>query len=328
MKRILFIITFFVILLSEASAFDLEKGISKNSQNINVFKQIYFTFKTLPGYIFEYDQNKYYSLSKTGSAVGEYNFAITPPTNRGWSLTRWPHLKPPIEITNNLYNFSIKAFKSNIAHVPNRRTAGCLAQTPLRYGDIEVDGKSELVLFLNGELIIFSPEYRRTVFSTFWQADDWERETTEYNSKPSPESKHIYQFASAALALKDLPYKAMRSYSKIYVGKFDQDDTPDIIVWQKVYESNTSEEAPGFKLLRSSYQHFERDLIAQEQSEAGVTGEYLSQETEPATIQNWLSAKQLTWQKGYPSTSECPGQENQLIPEMHDPLLNDPDVLK
>ena len=45
-------------------------------------------------------------------------------------------------------------------------------------------------------------------------------------------------------------------------------------------------------------------------------------------IQSWLLAKNLTWQKGFLSKSECAGQEGQLIPEIHDPLLNDPDVLR
>ena len=44
-------------------------------------------------------------------------------------------------------------------------------------------------------------------------------------------------------------------------------------------------------------------------------------------VNGWLAAKQLSWQQGFPSRSECPGQEGQLIPELHDPLLNDPDVL-
>lgn len=245
-----------------------------------------------------------------------------------WPLTRWPYLQPPSEITSSLKNVSIKKYKSNISHISNRRTSGCLAQTPLRYGDVEGDGVSELVLFLNGELIIFSPEQQRTVFSSFWQADDWDREFNEYNNKVSVDDDKAYQYASAAMAIKGWPYKAMRSYSKIFEGSFDQDTHPDILVWEKVYESNTTEEAPGFKLLRSSLKHYERDLTAQAELPDGVTGEYLPQTTDEAVIQSWLADKNLTWQKGYPNLSECPGQEAQLIPEMHDSQLNDPDVLQ
>ncbi|HEX6549060.1 MAG TPA: hypothetical protein VF117_00115, partial [Gammaproteobacteria bacterium] len=57
-------------------------------------------------------------------------------------------------------------------------------------------------------------------------------------------------------------------------------------------------------------------------------GVYTKQSTDQAAIKGWLAAKSLTWQKGYPQTSECAGQTGQPIPEMVDPLLNDPDVLK
>lgn len=50
--------------------------------------------------------------------------------------------------------------------------------------------------------------------------------------------------------------------------------------------------------------------------------------TSSELIKKWLTDNNLTWQKGFPSKSECKGQEGQLIPDMHDPLLNDPDVLK
>ena len=73
-----------------------------------------------------------------------------------------------------------------------------------------------------------------------------------------------------------------------------------------------------FEKLSDSHLHYKK-----------VNNEYqLQTDTAPETIQGWLTDKNLTWQKGFPSKSECAGQEGQLIPEMHDPLLNDPDVLK
>jgi hypothetical protein len=46
-------------------------------------------------------------------------------------------------------------------------------------------------------------------------------------------------------------------------------------------------------------------------------------------VKGWLTSNNLTWwKKGYPSKSECAGQEGQFIPEMHDPLLNDPEVMQ
>jgi hypothetical protein len=91
-------------------------------------------------------------------------------------------------------------------------------------------------------------------------------------------------------------------------------------VWRKLYLSKLlSEPVAGFDKVSDTYYHYERK----------VTGEYeLKTDTAPETIQGWLTAKNQTWQSGFPSKSECAGQEGQLIPEMHDPLLNDPDVLK
>ena len=57
-------------------------------------------------------------------------------------------------------------------------------------------------------------------------------------------------------------------------------------------------------------------------------GRYATQDIDSLAIKGMLAAQSLTWQSGFPTYSECPGQEGQLIPEMHDPLLNDPDVLQ
>ncbi len=94
--------------------------------------------------------------------------------------------------------------------------------------------------------------------------------------------------------------------------------TLDILVWRKVYKSNLLKDPiAGFAKLSDTYIHHKL-----------INGEYKKQPTEQSVIKGWLEAKNLTWQKGYPSKSECPGQEGKLIPEMHDPLLNDPDMLK
>ena len=114
----------------------------------------------------------------------------------------------------------------------------------------------------------------------------------------------------------------------LIVGDFDADDNPDIIKWEKVYVSNKKTESIAWNKVRNSLTHYERDLMTQQRLGAGVTGEYLPQITPDSVIENWLSANELTWQKGFPSTSECEGEEGQLISEMHDPLLNDPDVLQ
>jgi len=105
----------------------------------------------------------------------------------------------------------------------------------------------------------------------------------------------------------------------MYVGDYDNNGSLDIVKWQKIYRSNKKTESPAWVQILNEFTHYIRD----------ETGEYIPQEdTTEQTIQGWLTSNNLTWQKGFPSKSECAGQEGQLIPEMHDPLLNDPDVLQ
>ncbi len=155
-----------------------------------------------------------------------------------------------------------------------------------------------------------------------WGEDDLLKEYIISNDGISPLDSELYHGNShtgADLAMNGQFMPALRAYSKLFVGDFDSDQNYDIIKWEKIYTSNKKTEAPAWVQLRNELIHYKKD----------ITGEYLPQEdTSEATIQGWLTAKNQTWQSGFPSKSECAGQEGQLIPEMHDPLLNDPDVLK
>ncbi len=246
-----------------------------------------------------------------------------------WPLTRWKYLKNVPEIAIALRDIGHREIDTKIHYTAHRPFTGCTNLTPLRYGDIENDGINELVLTLNGQLIVFSPEHTRTIFAEWFDASDWYREPIEGSISKSDIDDKRYQYISETFAINGYTHKAFRAYSKLYVGDYDKNGHPDIVVWRKLYESNTQDNTtPGFTLIRSSWLHFERNLVAQEKLPAGVTGEYLPQATDATTIQTWLSDNNLTWSKGYPDFSECKGQEGKLIPEMHDPLLNDPDVLK
>ncbi|WP_229815828.1 hypothetical protein, partial [Bacterioplanes sanyensis] len=108
----------------------------------------------------------------------------------------------------------------------------------------------------------------------------------------------------------------------------DKDGNPDLVKWQKAFVSNNKTKSIAWNKVRNSLTHYERDLATQKRLENGVTGEYLPQITLDVVIEGWLRENELTWQQGFPSFSECPGEEDKLIPEMHDPLLNDPDVLR
>lgn len=240
-----------------------------------------------------------------------------------WSLARWPQELQNKKVAE-MYtlssepefaqNYSYKASNSN----PTGKqfpVMGCLAQSPLRYGDLDEDGKDELVLFLGHEkevldLVMFNPEKEKIQFSArviFTDATDW-----DYGDN------FKYQYASNHNMSKGA-YIGSKTYAKVFMGEFDGSEAnPDIIVWRKHYTSlskNTS--TKGFKLTSQNYQFYTLK-----------DGEYRLQISLEAQIENWMSEYELTWSKGYPSKSECVGQEGQLIPEMHDPLLNDPDVLK
>ncbi len=203
---------------------------------------------------------------------------------------------------------------------------GCLNKTPLRYGDIDDDSKNELVLFLNDNLLIFNPELTKTVFLMLYNLDDFtsaedtiiqhgfeKPEFPQYVSNLATNSGTAFQVSS------QVTEPALQAFSKLYTVDVDNDQIKDLIVWRKLYHSRLQSDAvKGFEKISDTYLHYSK-----------VEGEYhLQIDTAPETIQGWLGSSNLTWQKGFPSKSECVGQEGQLIPEMHDALLNDPDVLK
>lgn len=198
---------------------------------------------------------------------------------------------------------------------------GCYSKTPLRYGDIDSDGTNELVLFLDDDLVVFSLSQQKTIFSTSLHYQDElaaDQITVAYGEDHRDDLIYQYYAASGDDIHINAPFPATRSFAKVFIGDFNADKTPDIILWRKLYESRLkSENVPGFNRVSDLYVHYQL-----------TNGEYLPQDTAPETIQNWLSTAQLTWSKGFPSLSECPGEEGKLIPEMHDPLLNDPDVLQ
>ena len=251
-----------------------------------------------------------------------------------WPLTRWEYHLSYIERIDRLNEYSV----NDIGYVSGiKNPLGCLEDTPLKYGDVHNNGSNVLVLTLGNDLIIFSPQYERIVFSASLDLFDWmsENETRylyedEQGNYEKPDGEP--QFASAIFNTRRLHRENIvgyRGYAKVYEGDFDKDGSVDLLVWQKVYESKLeSDNLRGFDKIRNGFYHFERDLDAQAETDAGITGEYLPQDTDEADIKTWLADNDLTWSQGYPSVSECPGEEGQLIPEMHDPLLNDPEVLQ
>ena len=238
-----------------------------------------------------------------------------------WPLSRWQSEPIETEVLNRYLD--VRRSYPALMLEPSK-PLGCLAKNPLRYGDIEKDGQNELVIFIGNDLFVFSPQYEKTVFMLKTRVDDWLTipETAEHYEYHPPGRPHdqMPHYQSAANIDYSEAIPGYRGYGKIYVKDFDGNGARDIVVWRKLYLSKLlSEPVAGFDKVSDTYYHYERK----------VTGEYeLKTDTAPETIQGWLTAKNQTWQSGFPSKSECAGQEGQLIPEMHDPLLNDPDVLK
>jgi len=303
-------------------AVDLISGGNREQSNQGEFSKIYSRFKGLPTAILKLEKEKYLGLWGNGRGVSSYDF--NEGASLSWPLNRWPEeLKD--QAVSDMYRipndpkyaqeYSHSPFQSFDPNFQQPPVMGCYSEAPLRYGDMDEDGKNEVVLFLGHkdevlDLVLFSPEHEaiefsaRLILSDATDFDYGERfkhqyATNHYMNKTARPGKHIF--------------------AKVFIGEFDGDeDKKDILVWRKHYRSlPKSSSKKGFELVRDHYQFYT-------QADKGYKLQ-ISLETQ---IQQWLSENNLTWQKGFPSKSECEGQEGEFIPEMHDPLLNDPDVLK
>ncbi len=236
-----------------------------------------------------------------------------------WLLGRWPGES---DLTNKkIYDLDLGSGITQAKpwdkpqYQGEQITLGCLGSNPLRYGDIDGDGKQELVTYLqDGNLqqdwIVFSPEKKTVTFSVRLALQDYLP-----SDEPDPKLNGGFQYISDENQREMHP--GIRIYAKVFIDEFNGNTNKDILVWRKRYITLKKDNPKkGFQLETEVINHYEL-----------INGAYTKQATDTATLKTWLAAKQLTWQKGYPSKSECKGQENQLIPEMHDPLLNDPEVL-
>jgi hypothetical protein len=246
-----------------------------------------------------------------------------------WWVGRWgdqEFLEP--EITQRIINYDqniagLYKFQLSYGEQEIDEEVGCLEAHPLRYGDVDGDGRNELVLFLKDTLVFFSPDIGKVTFATLYNYSDYipwqtlQNDTSMHLGSPNNETP---QYASKAAYQQDNNgIDALRSYGKLYIQDFDGDKVADIVVWRKLYRSKLQgDTTPGFDKVRDTLLFYKK-----------INGTYaLQSDTAPEVIQSWLSTAKLTWSKGFPSLSECPGEEGKPIPEMHDPLLNDPDVLQ
>jgi len=339
------------------SGLDLIGGLSRISDMPDSLEGLkeYFLSNSLPEESISYLKNDRsdYSYFTLNEDIVVFDVDLTPRSSESYyvdervnsrlQLTRWQHhfFNPEFVIWNESVasdltedgNYWPKLFLNT-----ELENIGCYSAKTLRYGDVGNDGNDDLIMFLGSELLVFSPKEERVIFSLQYHLDDWmtaEETTAFYDGGAYGISEGDilpqYQSKTSGYAIERLQIvaSAYRGHSKVFQGDLDDDGHSDLIVWNKLYRSRSNSDlVVGFELISNTWIHYERDLTAQAESPAGVTGEYLPQDTPEADIQKWLAENNLTWSKGYPSTSECAGEEGQLIPEMHDPLLNDPEVLQ
>jgi hypothetical protein len=339
-KKIKLLVLFFILIPIYAFSFTLEIGENRAGMSTSTLKEIYNKYQTLPGFLFEKSEGKYFSLSKTGNAIGKFDLKDDQDVLSGWRVAspdtcessndnceipwwtgRWSDqefLEPELKELFQYYSGDEVEIRGD--------SIGCLSKSPLRYGDIDEDSKNELLLFLNDNLLIFDPVLGKTVFLMLYNLDDY-TSAEDTISQHGFEKPEFPQYVSSLKTNSGVAFQndaqvtepAFQAFAKLYTVDVNNDQIKDLLIWRKLFQSRLqSDVIKGFEKISDTYLHYKK-----------VNGEYqLQTDTAPETIQGWLAANNQAWQSGFPSKSECAGQEGQLIPEMHDPLLNDPDVLK
>ena len=292
-------------------------------------------FYGMSGFATMDEGGSYYAL--LGTTLAHYDMG-----NRSllgtWPLTRWEgDTYLPDEITTEYAIYGIEPdsedfYPASLAVYAAEQADqqfGCLTSAPLRYGDFTGDGSAEVVL-MGDDIAVFSTQKQKIIFTQRIRLNDWmsadeqERvygedfaELMMLHEEDYPQ--YFSQMTYDRMSGPKLPASiAYRGYGKLFHGEFSGEGHRDVLAWHKFYGSlMSSSETQGFERISEAFVHYRL-----------VNGDYQREDTPEATIRSWLATNNLTWQSGFPSHSECPGHEGQLIPEMHDPLLNDPDVLQ
>lgn len=272
--------------------------------------------------------DKYFGLMRTGVL-----HAVDIPNDEyigSWPLTRWEGEGSDEEVWA-IYDMSRApdGERWNQARMSGGRSSahsiGCLADSPLRYGDVTGDGDQSIVIYLGQrdhvlDWLVFSPGSESLVFSARLALEDYFEPGEKY------QDQYEIQYPSQAMETR-ATVPGRRVYAKLYIGDFRSDeereasDEPvhEMIVWRKMYRSlDRSDSEEGFGL--------DEEILRRYRKTEDGAYERMSDSSE--SLRGVLSERDLTWPKGYPNYSECEDEEGQLIPEMHDPLLNDPDVLE
>jgi len=285
-------------------------------------------------------QGTYYALKESSNRLVYFN-VLTEQFNPGWLVQSYQNhvflggedaaaaaiiasaygdeytSSPPLTVIDD------RQSEYALSRGSEKQTLGCLENNPLRYGDINNDQSPEIVTLMGKNVVISSPQLQKVIFGAhYYLADEVTGENSDLINRLLPHNNpgdpQYLADSSFEIIERKSPFPAWRSLSKLYFGDFDNDQAQDIVLWRKLYQSAAvGSGITGFEKLGDVFVHYKI-----------VSGEYKLQTTASDTVKSWLTSSQLTWQQGYPSLSECVGQEGQLIPELHDPLLNDPEILQ
>ena len=164
-----------------------------------IFKRVYQTFGESATYMIGGDDpNLLYALAPTSEFVGFYNFSDK--SLGSWSLTEAENIAEPIpEYVERKRNLEVPITYDRMADDP---TLGCMNNNPLTYGDVEGDGKKELVVFIKNTLQLFSVEHKKVVFSVQLDVDDWH--TKEYSKEIISELRGTAESSPRPEALTEL----------------------------------------------------------------------------------------------------------------------------
>jgi len=337
---IIFIVTLFSIVLSPYStAIELTRGIVYGEDN---WEELTKTHRDA-GFLY----SKAAVETNVDGIVAVYDSGLSMAnivTNElldAWPITPWPSLVVMEDENSSARNAKYLKYqvqpdddqilKTSHTRIDTINQKGCLSQYPLRYGNFSDDG--DIVVISNNVVSVSSTLKKKMVFAFNWVNKDEVNQRTMSDIK-STENEYVHGLHGQYLALGNSApqylaessenilvqqvFPAWRSFAKVYVSDFTGNEKSDILMWRKLFKSRlVGDPVTGYKKAGDLLVHY-----------ALINGEYKLQETEQDQIKKWLTDNQLTWSKGFPSISECSGEEGQLIPEMHDILLNDPDVLE
>lgn len=144
----------------------------------------------------------------------------------------------------------------------------------------------------------------------------------EVNYKPfNPDvMRKDYYFPKSDYPARDLSFnddEGRKSYSKIFIRDFDENNLLDILVWKREYKSKkvTNGVQAGFELANDGFTHYEENATSIGFDKKPITNEM---------AKAWLEESNLTWKSGWPNENLCTQPGRRALPMVgigDDPIL-------